>query len=182
MTVEGTQVLHGTAEERGSWPTSRALVLALLPFVVIVVIAIAVGGRSALPLTDAQIVWFVLGPLVLLYPVVAGIARVNAYAPTTVLVVASVAPALAIAAALLLDPIARDPKGNAVIDVTLLQERALPPALEAVAVFVAIEIASAGMRRGIVLGIVASLVAAGVIGAAAVGLLQLTGTALPTVG
>ena len=35
---------------------------------------------------------------------------------------------------------------------------------------------------GIVLGIVASLVAAGVIGAAAVGLLQLTGTALPTVG
>ena len=182
MTVEGTQVLHGAAEERGSWPTSRALVLALLPFVAIVAIAIAVDGPTVLPLSDRQVVWFVLGPLVLLYPVVAAIARVNAYAPTTVLVVASVAPALALAARLLLDPIARDPKGNAVVDVTLLQARALPPALAAVAVFVAIEIASAGMRRGIVLGVAACLVAVAVVGAAAVGLLQLTGTALPTLG
>ena len=182
MTVEGTQVLRGAAEERGSWPTSRALVLALLPFVAIIAIAVAVSGPTALPLPDAQVVWFVLGPLVLLYPVVAGIARVKAYAPTTVLVIASVAPALAIAGRLLLDPITRDPKGNAVVDVRLLQERALPPALAAVAVFVAIEIASAGIRRGIVLGLVASLVAAAVIGAAGVGLLQLTGTALPTLG
>jgi hypothetical protein len=180
VTLEGTQVLHGSSEERGSWPTSRALILAMLPFAAFLAVAVALDGSATLPLSDAQVVWFVLGPLVLAYPVVAAIARVNAYAPTTVLVVASIAPALVVAARLLLDPIARDAKGNAVLDVTVLRERALPPALVAVAVFVAVEIATAGMRRGIVLGIAASLVAIALTAAVAMGLLQLTGTTLPS--
>jgi hypothetical protein len=174
VTLEGTQVLHGSSEERGSWPTSRALILAMLPFAAFLAVAVALDGSATLPLSDAQVVWFVLGPLVLAYPVVAAIARVNAYAPTTVLVVASIAPALVVAARLLLDPIARDAKGNAVLDVTVLRERALPPAL------VAVEIATAGMRRGIVLGIAASLVAIALTAAVAMGLLQLTGTTLPS--
>ena len=180
MTVEGTQVFHASSEERGSWPTSRSLVLALLPFVAFVAAAVAKDGPAALPLSDAQIVWFVLGPLVLLYPVVAAIARVNAYAPTTVLVVAALAPALALAARLLLEPIVRDANGRAILDVAVLRERALPPALAAVAAFVAVEVASFGIRRGLVMGIAASLVAVALVAGAAVGLLQLTGTVLPS--
>jgi hypothetical protein len=180
MTIEGTQVLAASSEERGTWPTGRSLLLAVLPLVAYLAILMAIEGRPQLILPDAQVVWFVLGPLVLVYPVVAAIARVNAYAPTTVLVVASVAPAIALAARLLVDPIARDPKGNAVLDVAVLQARALPPAILAVAAFVAIEIASAGMRRGVVLGILASLVAMGVAAAAAVAILQLIGTGLPS--
>jgi hypothetical protein len=182
VTVEGTQVLHGSSEARGPWPTSRALVLAMLPFIAFLAVAIAIDGPTKLPLSDAEAIWFVLGPLVLAYPVVAAIARVNAYAPTTVLVVASIAPALVIAARLLLDPLTRDAKGNAVLDATVLRERAVPPALAAVAVFVAIVIATAGMRRGFVLGIAASLVAMGLVAAAAIALLQLTGTTLPSLG
>ena len=180
MTIEGTQVLRATAEERGAWPTGRSIGLALLPLVAFLAVAFAIEGRPDLPLTDAERVWFVLGPLVLLYPVVAAIARVNAYAPTTVLVAASIAPAFALAARLLLEPIERDATGRAVIDTALVQQRALPPAIVAVAVFVAIEVASAGIRRGIVMGIAASLVAIAIVGAAAIGVLQLTGTTLPS--
>ena len=182
MTVEGTQVFHGASEERGAWPTSRALILALLPLVAFLALAIALDGGAALPLSSSQATWFVLGPLVLIYPVVAALARVNAYAPTTVLVTAAIAPAIAMAARLLLDPLERDASGKAIVDVSVLQERALPPAIAAVAVFVAIEIASAGIRRGIVLGIAASLVAVGVVAAASVAILQMTGTSLPALG
>jgi hypothetical protein len=49
----------------------------------------------------------------------------------------------------------------------------------AVALFIAIEVATAGMRRGAVLGIAASLVAIAIVGGAAAALLQLTGTTLP---
>lgn len=182
MTIEGTGVLRGTVEERGAWPTGRSAALALLPLVAFLAVAItiAIDGRTGLPLTHAQSVWFVLGPLLLVYPVVAAIACVNAYAPTTVLVVASIAPAFALAARLLIEPIARDATGKAVIDAALLRERALPPAIAAVAAFVAIEIACAGMRRGVVMGIAASLVAMALVAAAGVALLQLTGTALPS--
>jgi len=87
-------------------------------------------------------------------------------------------PAFALAARLLVEPIHRDATGKAVIDATLLQARALPPAIAAVAVFVAIEIASAGIRRGIVMAIAASLVAIAIVVAAVIGVLQLTGTSL----
>lgn len=179
MTIEGTQVFQGSSEERGAWPTGRAVILAMLPLVAFLAIAIALDAGASLPLSSSQATWFVLGPLVLAYPVVAAIARVHAYAPTTVLVTSALAPAIALAARLLLDPLERDANGKAILDVTVLQERALPPAVAAVAVFVAIEIASAGIRRGIVLGVAASLVAIGVVAAAAVAIFQMTGTSLP---
>ena len=182
MTVQGARVLHGSGEERGSWPTSRALVLALLPLVAFVALAIAIDGESAFILPARQVVWFVLGPLLLLYPVVAAIARVHAYAPTTVLVIAAIAPAFTLAGRLLLDPIARDAKGNPILDVSVLQARALPPGIVAVALFLAIEIASAGMRRGFVLGLAASCVAVGIVAGAAIAVLQMTGTVLPALG
>ena len=100
---------------------------------------------------------------------------------TTVLVVASIAPAIALAARLLLEPLARDATGKAIIDLTVLQERALPPGILAVAAYIAIELASAGMRRGAVLGIAASLIAVAIVGGAAVAVLQLTGTTLPRI-
>jgi hypothetical protein len=179
MTIEGTGVLPGASEERGSWPTGRSVLLALLPLVAFLSIALALEGRSDLVLPPAQVIWFVLGPLVLAYPVVAALSRVNAYAPTTVLVVASLAPAIVLAARLLLEPLERDARGKAIVDLTVLQDRALPPGIVAVALFIAIEVATAGMRRGAVLGIAASLVAIAIVGGAAAAVLQLTGTTLP---
>ena len=179
MTIEGTGVLRGSVEERGSWPTGWSLLLALLPFVAFLAIAIALQGRRELVLPASQVIWFVLGPLALAYPVVAALARLNAYAPTTVLVVASISPAIALAARLLLEPLERDATGKAIIDATVLGDRALPPGILAVALFVAIELATTGMRRGPVLGIAASLIAMAIVGGAAVAVLQLTGTTLP---
>jgi hypothetical protein len=180
MTVEGTGVFHGSAEERGSWPTGRSLLLALLPLVAFLAIGIALQGRTELVLPAGQVIWFVLAPLALAYPVIAALARLNAYAPTTVLVVASIAPAIALAARLLLEPHDRDASGKAIIDATVLRDRALPPGILAVALFVAIELATTGMRRGPVLGIAASLIAVAIVGGAAVAVLQLTGTTLPS--
>ncbi len=179
MTIEGTEVFRGEGEERGSWPTGSALVLALLPLVGFLAIGVALQSRKELVLPAAQVVWLVLAPLALAYPVIAAIARVNAYAPTTVLVVATVAPAIALAARLLLEPLERDPSGKAIIDATVLGDRALPPGILAVALFLAIELATSGMRRGLVLGIAASLVALAIVGGAGVAILQLTGTTLP---
>jgi hypothetical protein len=182
MTIEGTEVFHGSVEERGTWPTGRSLLLALLPFIAFMAIALALQGRSELILPAPQVIWFVLGPLALAYPVVAALARLNAYAPTTVLVVASITPAIALAARLLLEPLERDAHGKVLIDLDVLKDRALPPGILAVAIYVAIELATAGMRRGLVLGIAASVVAIAIVGGAAVAVLQLTGTTLPTLG
>jgi hypothetical protein len=179
MTIEGTEVFLAESEERGSWPTGSSLVLALLPLVAFLAIGIALQGRKELVLPAAQVIWLVLAPLALAYPVIAAVARLNAYAPTTVLVVATMAPAIALAARLLLEPLQRDASGKAIIDATVLGDRALPPGVLAVALFVAIELATTGMRRGPVLGIAASLVAVAIVGGAAVAVLQLTGTVLP---
>jgi hypothetical protein len=179
MTIESTAVLEGSAEDRGDWPTGRSVLFALLPLAAFVAVGLALEGRSELILPTRQVIWFVLGPLILIAPVIGAIARVNAYEPTTVLVFATITPAFALAGRLLLDPLERDATGKAVIDAGVLQAKALPPAVVAIALFVAIELASAGMRRGVVLGIAASLMAVAIVGAAAVAVLQLTGTTLP---
>ncbi|HET7472486.1 MAG TPA: hypothetical protein VFJ71_05120 [Candidatus Limnocylindrales bacterium] len=177
MTVQAqTTTFQRSAEERGSWPTGRATGLALLPLLAFAAVALAIDGRKELGLPSSQVVWSVLVPLALAYPIVAAIARVNAYAPTTVLVTAAIAPAFAVAGRLLTEPIARDAAGRAIIDSTVLWERAMPPAAVATVMFLAIEIASAGIRRGIVLGIAASLVAVVLVGGAGVALFSATGT------
>jgi hypothetical protein len=162
MTVE-QMTLHRSTEERGSWPTSLALVVALAPLAIGMALAIAIDGKAELgPLRSAQVVWFLLVPLGALYPSIAAFSRVHAYAPTTILVVAAIAPSLALAVRLLLDPIARDAQGRAIVDWTTVWDRAGPPAVIAVAVFIAVEIATAGMRRGIVLGLAGVVVAAAI--------------------
>jgi hypothetical protein len=175
MTVE-QMTLHGSAEERGSWPTSLALVVALAPLAIGIALGIAIDDRAELgPLRSAQVVWFLLVPLGALYPSIASFARVRAYAPTTILVAAAVAPSLALAVRLLLDPIARDAQGRSLVDWTTVWDRAGPPAVVAVAAFVAVEVATAGMRRGIVLGIAGVAVAAAIVLGAAWGLLTWAG-------
>jgi len=166
MNVESAELLRASPEERGSWPTAAAALVALVPLGVGLAIGIAMDGRTSLgPLTASQLVWFVLIPLGVVYPAVAAFARIQAYAPTTVLVVAAIAPAFALAARLLLQPLSLDRHGQASVQVTEILQRALPPAILAVGVFLAIEITTAGMRRGILLGIVGWIAGAAVLGA-----------------
>ena len=171
MTVE-PMTLHGSTEERGSWPTSLALVVALAPLAIGIALAVAIDGKAELgPLGSAQVVWFLLVPLGALYPSIAAFSRVHAYAPTTILVAAAIAPSLALAVRLLLEPIARDAAGKAILEWPIVWNRAGPPAVIAVAAFIAVEIATAGMRRGIVLGLAGVIVAAAVVLGAGWGLL-----------
>jgi hypothetical protein len=152
---------------RGPWSTGLATLIALGPLIVGVTLAIAIQGRSQLgPLTADQIVYWVIVPLGALYPTVAAIARRMAYAPMTVLVVAAVAPSLVYATRLLLDPVPKDAAGHAAISANVVLQRSLPPALLAAAAFVAIELASAAMRRGVAVGVLGALAAAGILGAA----------------
>ena len=153
--------------QRGPWSTGLATLIALGPLIVGVTLAMAIGGRGQLgPLTADQIVYWVLLPLGAIYPTVAAIARRMAYAPMTVLVVAAVAPSLVYATRLLLDPVPKDAAGHALINANVILQRGLPPALLAAAAFVAIELASAVMRRGVAVGVFGALAAAGVLGAA----------------
>ena len=171
MTVE-PMTLHGSTEERGAWPTSLALVVALAPLAIGIALAVAIAGKAELgPLRSAQVVWFLLVPLGALYPAIAAFSRVHAYAPTTILVAAAIAPSFALAVRLLLEPIVRDAGGKAILDWPIVWNRAGPPAAVAVAVFVAVEIATAGMRRGIVLGLAGVIVAAAIVLGAGWGLL-----------
>jgi hypothetical protein len=166
MNVESAELLRGSPEARGSWPTAAAALVALVPLGVGLAIGIAMDGRSSLgPLTASQLAWFVLVPLAVIYPAVASFARIQAYAPTTVLIVAAIAPAFALAARLLLEPLSLDRQGQASVQLTDVLQRALPPAILAVAAFLAIEITTAGMRRGILLGIVGWIAGAAVLGA-----------------
>jgi ferric-dicitrate binding protein FerR (iron transport regulator) len=61
------------------------------------------------------------------------------------------------------DPIARDSHGRAIVDWTTIWDRAGPPAVVAVAVFAAVEAASAGMRRGLVLALVGVVIAGAIV-------------------
>ena len=166
MDAETTGLVRGSAEPRGAWSTASASLVALVPLVIGLAIAIAMDGKPALgPLTASQLLWWVLVPLAAIYPAVAAFARVQAYAPTTVLVVATVAPAFALASRLLLDALPRDRLGNAVVSLDDVAHRALPPGIVAVGAFVAIEVATLGMRRGLLLRVAGAIAGATVFGA-----------------
>jgi len=186
MTVQGAAVPEAatrdtSTEQRGSWPTALAVVASLLPLAVGVGLAVAiVRGVAVGPLSGPQVVWYVIVPLGLIYAPFAAFSRVHAYAPTTVLVMAAIAPSITLAARLLLDPIPRDAAGRALINWSIVWDRAMPPAVVAVAVFLAVEVATAGMRRGIVLGAAGAGVSAAIVGGTAWWLLITLGVSLPT--
>ena len=157
---------QGTVE-RGPWPTSLAAVVAVLPLVVGTAVAILADRRQALgPVDPSQLVFWVVIPLGALYPTIAAVARRMAYAPMTILVIASIAPALIYASRLLMTPPARDAAGRVLVTPALIANLALPPALLAAGAFVSIEIASTAMRHGVAVGVFGALAAAIVFGAA----------------
>jgi hypothetical protein len=114
------------------------------------------------------VLWWVLLPLGAIYPAVASVARIQAHAPTTVLVLAAIAPASVFAGRLLLDALPTDRSSHTAVSVSTIGQTALPPAILAVAAFIAIEIATAGIRRGVLLGVLGSIIAAIVFGIGAV--------------
>jgi hypothetical protein len=153
---------------RGPWSTGLATLIALGPLIVGVAIAIAMEGRSQLgPLSSDQLLYWVLLPLGAIYPTVAAMARRMAYAPMTVLVVAAVAPSLVYATWLLIEPVPKDAFGHATITANVILQRGLPPAILAAGAFVAIEVATAAIRRGVAVGVFGAIAAAAVFGAAA---------------
>jgi hypothetical protein len=153
--------------ERGPWPTSLAAAVALLPLVVATAAAILADRRQGLGLVGPnELVYWVAIPLGALYPSVAALARRMAYAPMTVLVIASIGPALVDASRLLMEPLARDAAGRIAVSPTVVANLALPPALIAAGAFVSIELASTAMRHGVAVGVFGALAAALVFAAA----------------
>jgi len=167
MQSESAALAIRSDEERGPWPTWVSILVVLIPLSVGLAIGIAMDGKASLgPLTSTQLLWWILLPLGAIYPAVAAVARIQAHAPTTVLVVAAIAPASLFAGRLLLEAVPTDRTGA--VSVSTIAQTALPPAVLAVAAFIAIEIATAGIRRGILLGVVGSIIAAIVFGIGAV--------------
>jgi hypothetical protein len=165
VNVEAPGIRETTPPTRGPWATGVAIAFALVPLAVGIGIGIAMDRKSQLgPLTATQVLWWVLIPLGAIYPTLAAYAKNHAYAGTTVLVVAAIAPALALAIRVLLDPLPTDRLGHTSVSMATVAQRALPPAILAAGTFIAIEVASAGMRRGPVLGIIGSIAAAIVLG------------------
>jgi len=170
------QAVPSSAFDRGPWSTGQALLVALAPLVIGVGLAIAVNGRETLgPFTAAQLTYWVILPLGALYPTIAAVARRMAYAPTTVLVIAAIAPAMVYATRLAMEPLsAASPHAKVTVDAVM--QKALPPAVLAVGAFVAIEIATAAIRRGVAIGVFGAIIAGAVFGASLlVPLLLLTG-------
>jgi hypothetical protein len=165
VNVEAPGIRETTPPTRGPWPTGVAIVVGLVPLAAGIGIGIAMDGKSDLgPLTATQLLWLVLIPLGAIYPALAAFAKNHAYAATTVLVVAAIAPALALAVRLLLEPLPTDRLGQTSVSLATVVQRALPPAILAAGTFIAIEVASAGIRRGPVLGIIGCIAAAVVLG------------------
>lgn len=159
--------LNQPTVDRGPWPTTLAAVVALLPLVVGTAAAIVADRRQAVgPVDPDQLAFWVVIPLGALYPTIAAVARRMAYAPMTILVIASIAPALVYASRLLLLPPARDAAGRVLVNPTVIANLALPPALLAAGAFVSIEIASTAMRHGVAVGVFGALAAALVFAAA----------------
>jgi hypothetical protein len=153
--------------ERGPWSTGLATLVALLPLTIALAAVVAADRKLAIgPAGPNQLVYWVALPLGALYPTVAALARRMAYAPLTVLVTAAMAPALAYATWLLLQPLPKDELGRSVITPTTVANMALPPAVLAAGAFVAIELASAAMRRGVAVGVFGAITAALVFAAA----------------
>lgn len=147
-------------EERGPWPTGQALVLALSPLIVATAFGLAASARlTQLGPTVSPLYLPAAVLLALIYPSVVALARAMAYAPTTILVVASIVPALAYAARLLLGGLAKDAAGHPIVTPAAIAERALPPAILAIGTFAAIDLATAAGRRGVLIGTLGALVA-----------------------
>jgi hypothetical protein len=153
--------------ERGPWPTSLAAVVPLLSLVVVSAAAILADRHQGLgPVGPNELVYWVAIPLGALYPTVAALARRMAYAPMTVLVIASIGPAFVDASRLLMEPMARDAAGRIAVSPSVVANLALPPALLAAGTFVSIELASTAMRHGVAIGVFGALAAALVFAAA----------------
>lgn len=160
------EALNGADVERGPWSTGLATVVALLPLVVGVGAGVAADRRIQVgPLGPNDLVYWVVVPLAAFYPTIAALARRMAYAPMTVLVVAAIAPAFVYAGRLLMDPLPRNAQGQLQLSQASILMLA-SPAILAAGAFVAIEIASTGMRRGVAIGVFGALIAAAVLGAA----------------
>jgi hypothetical protein len=159
--------IPSSAFDRGPWSTGLALLVALVPLAAGVALGVALNDTDTLgPFSAAQLVYWVILPLAALYPTIAAVARRMAYAPTTVLVVASIAPAIVYAARLLMEPLSAGRAGeHATVTVQAILLRAVPPAILAVGAFVAIEIATAAIRRGVAVGVLGAILAAVVFGA-----------------
>jgi hypothetical protein len=162
-TTDGS--MNRADDVRGPWSTALGLAVAIAPLAAAVALALVADSRPEIlgpQVTPA------VGPalilLVVLYPAIVALARTMAYAPTTVLIVASIAPSAVYAARLLLDARPTDRLGNPVVTTATIVQRALPPAILAVGAFIAIEIATAAMRRGVAIGVFGGLIAAGVLG------------------
>jgi len=153
--------------ERGPWSTGTATIVALAPLAVAVAAGIAADRKVEVgPFPPNDLVYWVVLPLGALYPAIAAVARRMAYAPMTVLVVASMVPAFLYATRLLMDPLPKNALGRPEISPSVVANIALPPAVLAAGLFVAIEIASAGMRRGVAVGVFGAIAAALVLAAA----------------
>src|SRR3954447_7396636 len=107
------QALSRSEVERGPWPTSIATIVALLPLIVGVALGIAADRKLDFgPLSPNMLIYWVVVPLAALYPTVAAVARRLGCAPMTVLVIASIAPALVYASRILLQPLPKGPTGQ----------------------------------------------------------------------
>jgi hypothetical protein len=161
------QTVPGPAFDRGPWSTGQAILVALAPLAIGVGLAIATNGRETLgPFTSAQLTYWVILPLGALYPTIAAVARRMAYAPTTVLVLAAIAPAMVYATRLAVEARAAAGTGtHANVTVEAVLQKALPPAILAVGAFVAIEIATAAIRRGVAVGVFGAIIAGAVFAA-----------------
>ena len=174
------QTMTPSMMERGPWPTSLATVVALLPLAVGVGAAVAVDRRLDLgPVTGDELIYWVVVPLAALYPTIAAFARRLAYAPMTVLVVASIAPAIVYAWRLLVEPLPKDAAGRLIVSPgTILYLSS--PAILAVGAFIAIEVASGAIRRGVAIGVFGAIAAAFILAAAFLGPFLYLGTLLKT--
>jgi hypothetical protein len=163
------QAMPRSMGERGPVPTILAALVALLPLAIGVAAAVAADRQMTVgPLASDMLVYWVIVPLAVLYPTIAALARRLAYAPMTVLVVASIAPALVYAWWLLREPLPKDRAGQLVLSThTILQ--LMSPAILAVGAFVSIEIASAAMRRGVAVGVFGCIAASALFAVAFLG-------------
>jgi len=160
------QSVPSAAIDRGPWSTGLALLVALVPLVVGVALGVATNGHDTVgPFTAAQLTYWVILPLGALYPTIAAVARRLAYAPTTILVVAAVAPAMVYATRILMETTQAGRTGHASVTVEAALLLAVPPAVLAAGAFVAIEIATAAIRRGVAIGVFGAIIAAAVFAA-----------------
>jgi hypothetical protein len=177
------QTVPSSAFDRGPWSTGQALLVALAPLLIGVGLGIAMSGRETLgPFTPSQLLYWVILPLGALYPTIAAVARRMAYAPTTVLVVAAIAPAMVYATKAAIDLRSANAAEHAKVSVDTVVQVALPPAILAAGAFLAIEIATAAIRRGVAVGVFGAIIAAAVFGASLLVPLLYVAGALPIGG